>query len=107
IIARDLNTLVNSNIISNLSPPPDKTVFLAGSTDWIRPGRAVWRYLDGGENTLEGVTAFNALAERLGFEYHVVEGLWRRWTEDQLRGFVEDARRRHVGIWLWQDSRAL
>src|SRR5262249_817207 len=50
----DLNTLVNSDIISNLSPQSDKTLFPQDlKTEWVKPGRAVWRYLDGGENTLE------------------------------------------------------
>lgn len=104
IVGRTLNDLVNADIVHNLAPPPDPALF-HGS--WVRPGRAVWRYLDGGENTLEGVTKFNALAEQLGFEYHVVEGLWRRWSDDEMRAFMADAAKRHVGIWLWQDSRAL
>src|SRR4029079_10132868 len=36
-----------------------------------------------------------------------VEGLWQRWTDDQMREFMADARESHVGIWLWKDSRAL
>jgi alpha-glucosidase len=108
VVGRTLDALVNADIVHSLAPAPDATIFPRGlDTEWIRPGRAVWRYLDGGDNTLEGVTAFNALAEKLGFEYHVVEGLWRRWSDDELRAFVADATRRHVGIWLWQDSRAL
>jgi alpha-glucosidase len=104
IIGRTLNDLVNADIVHNVAPKPDPRLFQGG---WIRPGRAVWRYLDGGENTLEGVTRFNALAEQLGFEYHVVEGLWRRWSDGEMRGFMADAAAHHVGIWLWQDSRAL
>ena len=73
----------------------------------MKPGRAVWRFLDGGENTFEGVKAFTRLGQELGFEYHVVEGLWRRWTDEQMREFMDDAKQRHVGIWLWNDSRAL
>ena len=48
-------------------------------TDWIKPGRAVWRYLDGGRNTLENMKEFSRMAGELGFEYHVVEGFWSRW----------------------------
>jgi alpha-glucosidase len=106
--ARTLNALVNADIVHNLAPPPDPALFPEGAkTPWIKPGRAVWRFLDGGDNTLEGVKEFTRLGEQLGFEYHVVEGLWRRWTADELKAFVDDAAARHVGIWLWQDSRAL
>jgi alpha-glucosidase len=106
IVGRTLNALVNADIVHNLAPAPDRALF-PGRPDWVRPGRAVWRFLDGGENTFDGVKAFTALAERLGFEYHVVEGLWQRWTDDQMREFMMDAKARHVGIWLWKDSRAL
>jgi alpha-glucosidase len=72
--------------------------------DHSRPGGLA---LDGGDNTFDGVKAFTRLAQELGFEYHVVEGLWQRWTDEQMRDFMDDAARRHVGIWLWKDSRAL
>ena len=102
----DLNTLVNSDIISNLSAPPDPALFPQGlDMPWLKPGRAVWRYLDGGENTFEGIKDFSDLAGKLGFEYQVVEGLWRRWTDDQLRDLVSYSRERKVGILLWVHSR--
>ena len=108
IAGRTLNALVNADIVHNLAPPPDKALFPDGiRTSWVRPGRAVWRFLDGGENTFDGVKAFTRLGEQLGFEYHVVEGLWQRWTDEQMREFMADAQQRHVGIWLWKDSRAL
>jgi len=108
MIGKDLNTLVNSDIISNLSPAPDQKIFPQGiKTDWIRPGRAVWRYLDGGENTFDGIKEFSRLAGQLGFEYNVVEGLWQRWTEAQMRDLVEYSNQQNVKIWFWKHSRAL
>jgi alpha-glucosidase len=108
LAGRDLNTLVNADVIHNVSPPPDPALFPDGqATGWIRPGRAVWRYLDGGENTYEGLKKFTDLAAELGFEHHVVEGVWRQWTPEQLKGFVDYANGRHVGIWLWKHSREL
>jgi alpha-glucosidase len=102
----DLNALVNSDIIASLSPPPDPALFPHGlDTSWVRPGRAVWRYLDGGDNTFEGIKAFSDLAAQLGFEYQVVEGLWRRWTDDQLRDLISYSKDRHVGLLLWVHSR--
>ena len=59
------------------------------NTDWVKPGRAVWRYLDGGENTFDGMKEFSRLAGQLGFEYNVVEGFWQRWTEAQMRELVD------------------
>jgi alpha-glucosidase len=108
MIGHDLNALVNSDIISNLSPPSDEKIFPLGlKTDWIKPGRAVWRYLDGGENTFEGIKEFSRLAGQLGFEYNVVEGLWHRWTEEQMRELVDYSRQRNVGVWFWEHSKNL
>ena len=47
------------------------------------------------------------MAGRLGFEYQVVEGIWRRWTDDQLRELVSYSKDRRVGILLWLHSRDL
>ena len=108
MVGADLNTLVNSDIIDNLSPPPDPSIFPAGlNTEWLKPGRCVWKYLDGGENTFEGMKEFSQLAGQLGFEYNLVEGFWQRWPETQLKELVDFSRQHKVGIWLWKHSRAL
>ena len=109
MVASDLNTLVNSDIVHNLAPRPDAKLFPRGArTDWIKPGRALWKYLDGGgENSLETMKEFNRMAGELGFEYHVVEGFWARWPEAQQREMIEHARQHKVGIWLWKHSRDL
>ncbi len=108
VMARDLNGLVNSDIVSNLCPPPDPALFPQGlKTDWIRPGRAVWRFLDGGENTFEGIKEFSRLAADLGFEHQVVEGQWQRWEPGQLKELVEYSRARGVSIWVWRHRNTL
>jgi alpha-glucosidase len=104
----DLHTLVVSDLVHNLAPAPDPALFPHGvRTDWIKEGRAVWKYLDGGENTLAEMKEFSRLAGELGFEHHVVEGFWRKWTPEQLRELVEYSRERGVGVWLWQHSNLL
>ena len=106
--AADLNTLVNCDIISSVSPAPDKSIFPAGlHTAWIKPGRAVWKYLDGGESTFEGMKEFSRLAGPLGFEYNVVEGFWQKWSEAQMRELVDYARAQQVGLWFWKHSKDL
>ena len=108
LVGRDLNTLVNSDAIHNLSAPADTKLFPEGlRADWLKPGRAVWRYLDGGENTFEGIKEFSRLAGELGFEYHVVEGLWQKWSEAQLKELIDYSRERNVRIMLWRHSNTL
>lgn len=108
MIGEDLNTLVNCDIVQNLCPPPNPKLFPNGiNTAWIKPGRAVWKYLDGGPSTLEGMKDFCKWAGELGFEYNIIEGFWRRWTDKELRELVEYGRQQHVGIWLWRHSKEL
>lgn len=108
LIGQDLNTLVNCDIVNNVSPPPEKKFFPRGpNTDWVKPGRAVWRYLDGGDNTFEGMKEFSRLAGQLGFEYNVVEGFWQRWPESQMRELVDYSKQNKVGLWFWKHSRDL
>lgn len=108
IIADDLNELVNTDLISNLSPAPDKKLFPKGvNTDWVKPGRSVWCWLDGGERTVEGMKEFSRLAGELGFEYNTVDAFWYRWTDEQIKDLVDYSDKLGVKIWLWRHGRDL
>ena len=114
MIGADLNALVNCDIVHNVAPPPDPKLFPQGiRTDWIKPGRAAWSYLDGNVSTVEGQKQFTRQAAELGFEYDVLENFWRGWGEAQLKDFVDYARGLGVKIVLWssratvQDPQAL
>lgn len=108
MIGRDLNTLVNSTILPNLCPPPDAKLFPQGlNADWLKPGRAVWKYVDGGPEGVAGMKQFNRWAGELGFEYHVMEGFWRNWTMDERRDVAEDAKQHGVRLLYWKHSRDL
>jgi alpha-glucosidase len=108
MISPDLNGLVTSDIVHNLCPPPDQRLFPQDmATSWIKPGRAVWKYLDGGANTFEEMKEFSRMAGELGFEYHVIEGFWSRWNDEQLKELVDYSRERGVALILWRHSRQL
>jgi alpha-glucosidase len=109
MIGADLNALVDCDIVHNVAAPPDPKYFPNGlKTDWIRPGRSVWRYLDGGgEGTLEGMKQFSRLAGELGFEYNLLEGFWSKWPESQLKELVDYSRERGVRIIVWRSRAAL
>jgi alpha-glucosidase len=108
MIGRDLNTLATSTIVPNLCPPPDPTLFPDGlKTSWVKPGRAVWRYVDGGPEGVEGMKAFSRMAGQLGFEHHVIEGVWRKWTIEERREVVNYSRQQGVSVWFWQHTNQL
>jgi len=103
MIGADLNALVNCDIVHNVAPPPDPKLFPNGlKTDWIKPGRAVWSYLDGTNSTVEGQKEMVRQGAQLGFEYIVLENFWRSsWSEAQLKDFVDYARERGVKAFGW------
>jgi alpha-glucosidase len=147
VLIGDLNTLVNNDIITNLCPPPDPKLFPKGvATDWVKPGRGVWRYLDnlaetrgdpgadagtrlegrqqnqprpatqpaarrggggGPQVTFEEVKKWSDWASALGFEYNVLEGFWRRFSDEQMRELVEYSRQKNVGLYVWKHSKEL
>jgi alpha-glucosidase len=108
IIGKDLNTLVNSTILPNLCPPPDPKLFPQGiNTPWAKPGRAVWRYVDGGPQGVEGMKEFSRMAGELGSEHHVIEGFWSRWTMEERKAVVDYSRERGVDLFFWKHSRDL
>jgi alpha-glucosidase len=105
MIGADLNALVNCDIVHNVSAPPDPKLFPDGlKTAWIKPGRSVWAFRDGGDKTVEGQKEFADLAGRLGFEYNVIEGYWSRWPESQLKELADYSRQRGVGLIVWKHS---
>jgi len=109
MIGADLNVLVNCDIVHNVSAPPNPRLFPDGlKTGWIKPGRSVWRYLDGGgEGTPDSMKEFSNLAGQLGFEYNLLEGFWSKWSESQLKDLVDYSRERGVGIIVWRSRAAL
>lgn len=107
-VGRDLNALVNNTVLPNLCPPPDSRLFPQGiKTAWVKPGRAVWRYVDGGPQGVEGMKEFSRMASDLGFEHHVIEGFWSRWTMEERKEVVDYSKQRGVGLWFWKHSRQL
>jgi alpha-glucosidase len=108
MLGADLNALVNADIVHNVAPPPDPKLFPEGmKTDWIKPGRALWSYLDGGNNTLEGMKEFARFAHELGYEYNILEGFWSRWPEAQLKELADYSRERGVKILIWTSRKSI
>lgn len=129
LVGADLDALVNSDAIASLAAPADPKLFPEGiRTSWLRPGRAVWRYLDNRPSVpapspspspsetpeeragriqrgFEEIKDFSRMAGELGFEHQIVEGLWRNWTDDQIREVIAYSKERGVSVWFWIHSR--
>jgi alpha-glucosidase len=111
-IGKDLNMLVNCEIISSVSPKYDAKLFPKGyNTDWIKPGRGVWTWLaERGPVTLENLKKFTDMAAQLGFEYNLVDEGWGNWKDsinkrdnwDMLKELVDYSAAKGVKIWVWK-----
>jgi hypothetical protein len=105
ILARDLNALVDSDLVWVGAPPPAPD--LVGA-EWIRPGRCVWSWRAEGTGDVKLQRRYVDHAVDLGFEYSLVDDGWERWREndrgpwDLLGDVVVYGRKRGVGIWAWK-----
>jgi len=105
ILGTNLDALVNCDVVNDLNPPPARRYFWRGiKTSWLKPGRALWTYLDGGDRSLAGQKEVCRLAAELGFEYDIIEGYWNEWSDAEIRTFAAEAKREGVGLWFWRNS---
>jgi alpha-glucosidase len=110
--AKDLNALVNTNIITNLNPAPDKKLF--AKTEYIKPGRAVWSWISQHKEDSYLLPAsekkFIDGAHKLGFEYTLIDEGWEiKWSDkwNQLQELCKYGTNKKVGVWIWKHSKDL
>ncbi len=107
LLARDLNMLVNSDLIRNLCPAASPALAKAG---WIQPGRSSWQWWSSGGPKYSEQHQWVDWTKELGFEYYLVDEGWRSWKADGkdnwdcLREVCDYAKSRGVKIWIWLNS---
>ena len=107
LLARDLNALVNTDVIQNLCPPPSDDLAHAR---WIRPGRSVWHWLTGNSPKLDEQHSWIDGTRKLGYEYYLIDDGWRRWNGGGTNAWtamaevVKYARSQGVDIWAWVNA---
>jgi len=107
LVSPDLNGLVNSDLLTNLNPPPSEALFPDSS--YIRPGRSAWRWWSLGTGTPEQERAVVDQAAALGFEYTTVDEGWEAWPDawNELKRLTEHAKERGVGVFAWKRSKEI
>ncbi|MEO5714881.1 MAG: glycoside hydrolase family 97 catalytic domain-containing protein [Luteolibacter sp.] len=104
LLAPDLNTLVNSDLIKNLCPAPAPELANAA---WIKPGRSIWHWLTGGGPKLEEQKTWIDGTHELGYEYYLIDDGWRTWNGGNdnawkaMEELVKYAKTQDVKIWVW------
>ncbi len=113
-IGKDLNTLVNCDIIQNVSPKIDNSILPDGyNTTWIKPGKSVWSWLSETDGGLFGVSyanmqRYSTLASQLGFQYNLVDEGWAYWSDGPkdywalLKELVDSSAKKNVKIFVWK-----
>ncbi|HSI82445.1 MAG: glycoside hydrolase family 97 catalytic domain-containing protein [Candidatus Methylacidiphilales bacterium] len=104
IVARSLDALVNTTLVSNLNPPaPEKLV----NADWIRPGRCAWQWMAVGAPKSDDQQQWVDWTRELSYEYYLVDEGWSKWPNawETLAAVCAHAKERNVKIWLWVHSR--
>ena len=108
LIAKDLNALVNSDLLRNLCPNPAPELINA---DWIKPGRAGWNWWSTPTLVYNQQHQWVDWTKELGFEYYMIDAGWTRWqdgTKDAwacLSEVTSYAKSVGVNIWIWVHSR--
>ena len=108
LIAKDLNTLVNSDLIRDLCPSPSPELVNA---DWIKPGRAAWNWWSTPTLIYDQQHQWVDWAKQLGFEYYLIDAGWTRWQDgdkdawDCLTEVCNYAKSVGIKIWIWVHSR--
>ena len=47
------------------------------------------------------------MAGQLGFEYHILEGFWSKWSDEQIKEIVEYSKKQGVCLLFWKHSNQL
>jgi alpha-glucosidase len=104
IVARDLNSLVNTTLVQNLNPPPSPEL---ANADWIKPGRSAWQWMAVGAPRQDDQQQWVDWTSQLGFEYYLIDDGWIRWKDawNSLAAITADAKTKNVKIWLWVHSK--
>jgi alpha-glucosidase len=107
LIAKDLNALVNCDILQNLCPAPSPEL---ANASWIKPGRAAWNWWSTPTLIYKQQHQWVDYAKQLGFEYYLIDAGWNRWKDstktawDCLTEVTGYAKSVGVNIWIWLHS---
>lgn len=106
VMAGDLQSLVNNDIVSHVSPPLAASI--ARNKSWIKPGKCVWSWLANYPVTFENMKKFSDWGSELEFEYNLVDEGWSHWNEEGkdpwqlVKELVDYSAAKNVKILLWK-----
>ena len=102
--AKDLNELVNQNIVQQLSPKPDRKLYRDMS--YIVPGMCAWRWFAKGTGTPTQEKEMIDHASKINFKYTMVDDGWHKWPNPwgEIKDLADYGRDKNVGVIVWKHS---
>lgn len=106
-IAKDLNALVNNDMVTNLCPPPMEDF------SWVKPGRAMWQWWSVGEPKYPDQKNWYDATAKLKWEYYMIDDGWRVWKDgnrgqwELLKECVDYGNSIGVKTLAWVDSKEM
>ena len=101
LIAGNINTVVESNLVNHLSEKQSKHDF-----SWVKPGRATWGWWSDQDSPKDfnKLKEFVDLAAEMGWEYSLVDANWNEMKNGNLELLAKYAASKNVGLWAWYNS---
>jgi len=101
VVGRDLNTIVQSNMVYNLSEPNK-----IEDTDWIQPGKASWSWWSSTTmgRKLDTLKQYVDLAEVFRWDYTLVDAFWEDTKGGTVEELIDYSNHKNIGVWLWYNS---
>lgn len=98
---KDLNELVNCDIVYNVNPKPDSNI----NWSFVKPGRSVWswwafRHLCSWSFLIE--SRYIKYAFKLDFEYILLDSGWSKIPKLFFNGLLDKAKNNNIGVWIWK-----
>lgn len=104
VVSDDLNTFTQTNLIGNLNPEPDSSLY--ADTSYIKPGKVAWSWWAEGDqqNNYEKHVEYIDFAAENGWEYVCLDVGWTAF-ENRLAQLCDYAKEKGVGIFVWVNYR--
>lgn len=99
VIAEDLNTLVNTDIITSVNPDAEEMDW-----SWVKPGKVAWSWWSY-TSVIEYDLQYDYIdfAAENGWDHVCLDAGWLLWDDYQakVKALVDYAEEKNIGIWLW------
>ena len=105
IVARDLNGIVNSDLLMNLCPPP------TADFSWVTPGRSMWAWWSVDTPAYDEHAKWIDSAATLKWEYYLIDWQWDKWSKPGkdcwtlMKELTDYARAKGVKMAAWVHSK--